>query len=101
MRGAIQGVIPFWPSRASSLSSNRSDSRGIQRAGVRSPSLSVFRFLFGSIRSPFHFFFSPLCCWRRGCWPKWSTQVLGLLKIENMWGPQISSAQRPHTAVDF
>ena len=49
-------AIPFWPSRASSLSSNRSDSRGIQRAGARSPSLSVFRFLFGPIRHPFHFF---------------------------------------------
>jgi hypothetical protein len=49
-------AIPFWPSRASSLSSNRSDSRGIRRAGARSPSLSVFRFLFGPIRHPFHFF---------------------------------------------
>ena len=62
--------IPIWPSRATSLSNNRSDSRGDPTAAGRdparehAPSLSAVPFLSGPVRPPF--FFGPVCCCRRG-----------------------------------
>ena len=58
--------IPIWPSRATYLSNNRSDSRGDPTAAgrdparERAPSLSAVPFLSGPVRPPVYFFWPNL-----------------------------------------